>query len=128
MKTGKYLINPVQRLIRALKLQYDKVHLFEKNCAANTEEIVDMIPDTKGIAWRKVLNGKEVVDVDEYNLIIECYMESHLFQEGTLHLEPNDTVFGQETDKVKQKIMQKCASLLRNIEKLTKSTYKSQRI
>ena len=116
MKSGKDLINPVRRLIRALKLQYDKVHLLENNGAANTEDIVNTIQDTKGIAWRKVLDGKEVVDVDEYNLIIECCMESCLFQEGTLHLKLNDTVFGQETDEVKQKIMQKCASLFRNIE------------
>ena len=44
-------------------------------------------------------------------------MESHLFQEGTLHLKLYDTVFGQETDEVKQKIMQKCASLFENVEK-----------
>ena len=25
------------------------------------EDIVDMIPDTKGIAWRKALEGKEIV-------------------------------------------------------------------
>ena len=105
MKSGKDLINPVQRFIRVFKLQYDKVHLFENNGAANTEDIVDMIPDTKGIAWRKVLDGKEVVDVDEYNLIIDCCMESRLFQEGTLHLKLDDTVFGQEMDEVKQKIM-----------------------
>ena len=69
------------------------------------EDIVDTIPDTKGIAWRKVLDGKEVVDADEYNLIIDCCMESCLFQEGTLHLKLDDTVFGQEMDEVKQKIM-----------------------
>ena len=117
MKSGKDLINPVWRFIRALKLQYDKVHLFENNGVANTEDIVNTIPDTKGIAWRKVLDGKEVVDVDEYNLIIECCMESCLFQEGTLHLKLDDTVFGQEMDEVKQKIMQKCTSLFRNVEK-----------
>ena len=44
-------------------------------------------------------------------------MESRLFQEGTLHLKLDDTVFGQEADEVKQKIMQKCASLFRNVEK-----------
>ena len=118
MKTGKDLINPVWRFIRALKLQYDKVHLFENNGAANTEDIVDMIPDTKGIAWRKALEGKEVVDADEYNLIIGCCMESCLFQEGNLHLKLDETVFGQETDEVKQRIMQKCASLLGNVEKV----------
>ena len=33
------------------------------------EEIVDMILDTKGIAWGKALEGTEITDVDEYNLI-----------------------------------------------------------
>ena len=36
MKSGKDLINPVWRFIRVLKLQYDKVHLFENNRVANT--------------------------------------------------------------------------------------------
>ena len=94
MKSGNDLINPVQRFIRALKLQYDKVHLFKNNGAANIEVIVDIIPDTKGIAWRKALDRKEVVDADEYNLIIDCCMESHLFEEGTLHLKLDDTVSG----------------------------------
>ena len=65
MKGEKNLINPVRKLIRSLKLQYDKVHFFENNGAANTKDIVNTIPDTKGIAWRKVLDRKEVVDVDE---------------------------------------------------------------
>ena len=117
MKAGKDLINPVHRFIRALKLQYDKVHLFENNGAANTKDIVDMIPNTKRIAWRKALEGKEIVDADEYNLIINCCMESHLFQEGNLHLKLDEMVFGQETDEVKQRIMQKCASLFGNVEK-----------
>ena len=116
MKSRKNLINSVWRFIRALKLQYDKVHLFENNGAANTEDIVDMIPDTKGIAWRKVLDGKEVVDVDEYNLIIDCCMEPRLFQEGTLHLKLDNTVFGQETDQVKERIMQKCVLLFGSVE------------
>ena len=117
MKAGKDIINLVQRFIRALKLQYDKIHLFENNGVANTEEIVDMIPDTKGTAWRKALEGREIVDADEYNLIIDCCMESRLFQEGNLHLKLDETVFGQETDEVKQRIMEKCASLFGNVEK-----------
>ena len=83
----------------------------------NTEDIVDTIPDTKGIAWRKVLEGKEIVDADEYNLIIDCCMESCLFQESNLHLKLDEMVFGQETDEVKQRIMQKCALLFGNVEK-----------
>ena len=45
-------------------------------------------------------------------------MESHLFQKGNLHLKLNETVFGLETDEIKEKVMQKCASLFENIEKV----------
>ena len=76
-----------------------------------------MIPDSKGIAWRKALEGKEIIDADEYNLIINCCMESHLFQEGNLHLKLDEKVFGQETEEEKQRIMQKCTLLFRNVEK-----------
>ena len=38
-------------------------------------------------------------------------MESHLFQEGNLHLKLDKTVFGPETDEIKEQVMQKCASL-----------------
>ena len=117
MKAEKDIINLVRRFIRELKVQYDKIHLFENNGAANMEEIVGMIPDTKGIAWRKALEGKEIINADEYNLIINCCMESHLFQDGSLHLKLDETVFGQETEEGKQQIMQKCASLFGNIEK-----------
>ena len=55
--------------------------------------------------------------MDECNLIINCCMESHLFQEGSLHLKLDEMVFGQETEEGKQCIMQKCASLFGNIEK-----------
>ena len=51
MKSNKDLINPVRKFIRALKLQYDVIHLFENNGTANTEDIMGTIPDTKGIAW-----------------------------------------------------------------------------
>ena len=51
MKSRKDLINPVRKFIRALKVEYDVIGLFESNGAANTENIVDTIPDTKGIAW-----------------------------------------------------------------------------
>ena len=111
MKSNKELINPVRKFVRVLKLRYDAIHLFKNNGAANTEDIVGTIPDTKGIVWRKALDGKEVIDTDEYNKIVDCCMESRLFQEGTLHLKLDEMVFGQETDQVKERIMQKCASL-----------------
>ena len=117
MKSSKELINPVRKFIRALKLQYDVIRLFENNGTANTEDIMGTIPDTKGIAWRKALDGKEVIDVDGYNKIVDCCMESQLFQEGTLHLKLDEMVFGQETDEVKERIMQKYASLFENVEK-----------
>ena len=37
MWNTKNLIQPVRELIRSLKLQYDKIHLFENNGALNTE-------------------------------------------------------------------------------------------
>ena len=61
MWNDKNLIQPVQKLIRSLKLQYDKVHLFENSSVANTEDKVNTIHDTRGIAWRKSLEGKEVL-------------------------------------------------------------------
>ena len=51
MRNEKNLIQPVRKLIRSLKLQYDKIHLFENNRAANIEEIVNTLHNTKGIAW-----------------------------------------------------------------------------
>ena len=84
-----------------MKLQYDKIHLFKNNGAANTEDIVNTIMDTKGVAWRKSLEGKEILDVEEYNRIADLCMESCLFQEGNLHLKLNETVFRPETDNQK---------------------------
>ena len=71
MKSNKDLINPVRKFIRALKVRYDVIHLFENNGAANTEDIVNTILDRKGIAWQKALDGKELMDADEYNQIID---------------------------------------------------------
>ena len=113
----------MRKFIRALKLQYDVIHLFKNNGAANTEDIVGTIPDTKGIAWRKALDGKEVIDAEEYNKIVDCCMESWLFQEGTLHLKLDEMVFGQETDETKERIMQKCASLFENVEKAHQANF-----
>ena len=108
MKGNKDLVNLVRKFIRALKVQYDVICLFKNNGAANTEDIVGTIPDTKGIAWQKALDSKELMDADEYNKIIDCCMESHLFQEGSLHL---------KLEESKEHIMQKCVSLFENVEK-----------
>ena len=63
------------------------------------------------------MEGKEILDAEEYNKIVELCMESCLFQEGNLHLKLDETVFGPETDEIKEKVMQKCASLFENVEK-----------
>ena len=117
MKSNKDLINPVRKFIRALKVQYDVICLFENNGTANTEDIVSTILDTKGIVWQKALDGKELMDADEYNKIIDCCMESLLFQEGSPHLKLDEMISKQETDEVKEHIMQKYASLFENVEK-----------
>ena len=117
LKSTKDLINPVRKFIRALKVEYDVIGLFESNGVANMEDIVDTILDTKGIAWQKAQDGKEMIDGDEYNKIIACCMDAKLLQEGTLHLGLDEMVFGEETDEVKELIMQKCASLFENVEK-----------
>ena len=67
LKNTKDLINPVRKFIRVLKVEYDVIGLFKSNGLANTEDIVDTIPDTKGISWQKALDGKEMIDGDEYN-------------------------------------------------------------
>ena len=51
MCNNKNLVQLVRELICSLKLEYDKIKLFENNGAANVEEIVITIHDTKGIAW-----------------------------------------------------------------------------
>ena len=79
MKNMKNLIKPVRKFIRTLKVKYDVIGLFESNGVANTEVIVNMMPDTKGLAWRKALDGKEMLDADEYNKIVDCCMDAKLF-------------------------------------------------
>ena len=55
--------------------------------------------------------------MEEYNKIIDCCMQSKLFQEGTLHLKLEEMVFGEETPERKDQIMQKCAVLFDKVEK-----------
>ena len=61
IKIMKDLINPVRKFIQALKVEYDVIGLFESNGVVNTEDIVDGIPDMKGIAWQKALDRKEMI-------------------------------------------------------------------
>ena len=63
------------------------------------------------------MDGKELVDAEEYNQIIDCCMESRLFQEGSLHSKLDEMIFEEETEESKEGIMQKCASLFENVEK-----------
>ena len=117
MISTKELINLVRKFIRVLKVEYDVIGLFESNRAANMEDIVDTILDMKGIAWQKALDRKEMIDGDEYNKIIDCCMDTKLFQEGTLHLGLDEMLFGEETNEVKELVMQKCASFIDNVER-----------
>ena len=120
MHNDKNLVQPVQELIHSLKLEYDKVGLFENNGAANVEEIVKTIHDTKGTAWRKSLEGKEILDTEDYNTIVELTIKSHLFQEGSLHDKIDDQILGPETEETKTEIMEKCMLLFSNVAKAHK--------
>ena len=71
MRNDKNLVQPVWELIRLLKLEYDKLGLFENNGVANVEEIVETIHDIKGTAWQKSLEGKEILDAEDYNTIVK---------------------------------------------------------
>ena len=40
------------------------------------EEIVQTIHDSKGMAWQKYLEGKEILDAEDYNMIVEATVHS----------------------------------------------------
>ena len=63
------------------------------------------------------MEGKEIIHAEDYNTIVELCLEFHLFQEGSLHHKLDEQVFGPETDKIKEQMMQKCTSLFDNVEK-----------
>ena len=98
MHNNKNLVQPVWELIRSLKLDYDKLGQFENNGVANVEEIVETIHNIKGIGWQKSLEGKEILDAEDYNMIVELTMESCLFQEGNLHNKIDNQILGPETE------------------------------
>ena len=120
MRNDKNLDQPVWELICSLKLKYVKLGLFENNGADNVEEIVKTIHDMKGTAWRKSLQGKEILDAEDYNTIVELTIESCLFQEGSLHDKIDDQILGPETDETKAKIMEKWLSLFSDVAKVHK--------
>ena len=117
MQADKNILQSVRELIRSLKLEYDNMGLFKNNGAADIEEIVQTITDIKGIAWRKFLEGKEILDAKDYNTIVEDTIRSHLFQEGHLHDKIDEQILGPETEETKAKIMQRCMSLFSNVVK-----------
>ena len=108
------------KLIRSLKLEYDKLGLFENNGAANVEEIVETIHDTKGTAWQKFREGKEILDAEDYNPIVELTIQSHLFQEGSLHDKINDQILRPETEDTKAEIMANAHHSLAMSQKCTR--------
>ena len=50
MWNNKNIIQPIRELIRALKMEYNNLGLFENNGATDIEEIVHTIPETTGTA------------------------------------------------------------------------------
>ena len=82
MQNDKNLIQPVREFICSLKLEYDKIGLFKNIGAADVEGIVKTIHDSKGTAWRKFLEGKEILDAEDYDTIVELTIRSRLSQEG----------------------------------------------
>ena len=120
MRNDKNLIQPVQELICSLKLKYDKMGLFENNGVADVEEIVKTIYDSKGTAWRKYLEGKEILDAEDYDTIVELTIRSRLFQEGSLHDKINEQVLIQEMEDTKAEIMKRCRTLFSNVAKVYK--------
>ena len=117
IRNDKNLVQPLWELICTLKLEYDKIKLFENNRVADVEEIVGTIHDSKGIAWPKSLEGKEILDVEDYNTIIELTIQSHLFQEGNLHDNIDKQILWPETEETKAEIMERCTSLFSNVAK-----------
>ena len=56
--------------------------------------------------------------MEDYNTIIELTIQSHLFQEGSLHNKIDNQILGPETEETKAKIMEKCTSLFNNVTKV----------
>ena len=115
MRNEKNLVQPVWELICSLKLKYDRIGLFADNGAANGEEIVSTIHNSKEIAWQKLLEGKEILDMEDYNMIMELTIESRLSLEGSLHDKLDKQILGPETEETKAEIMKRSASLFSNV-------------
>ena len=118
MWNDKNLIQAVREHICLLKLEYDKLGLFKNNRAVDVKEIVKTIHNSKGMAWRKFLEGKQILYAEDYNTIVKLTIGSHLFQEISLHDKIDEQILGPETEDTKAKIMERCTSLFSNIEKV----------
>ena len=110
MRKDKNIIQSMRELIRTLKLEYNNLGLFKNNEATDIGEIVLTIPETRGTAWPKYLEGKEILDAEDYNMIVKATVRSHLFQEGHLHEKIDQNVLGPETEDTKEEIMARCTS------------------
>ena len=117
MRQEKNIVQPVCKLIRYLKLEYDSIGLFENNGAADVEEIVQSILEGKCIVWHKFLEGNLILDPEDYNIIIETTVCLHLFQEGQLHKKIDKNVLAPETEETKAEVMVICTSLFENVAK-----------
>ena len=51
MRHERNIVQPVPELIRALKVEYNNIGLFENSGAVDVEENVQFIPEGKGTAW-----------------------------------------------------------------------------
>ena len=71
----------------------------------------------KGTAWQKSLEGKEILNMEDYNTIVKLTIEFHLFQEGSLQDKIDDQILGPETEETKAKIIEKCMLLFSNVTK-----------
>ena len=121
MRRERNIVQPVQELIRSLKLEYDNIGLFKNNGVADVEEIVQSIPEGQGTAWHKYLEGKEILDPDDYNMIMEPTVRSRLFQERCLHEKIDKNILAPETEEMKAEVMAMCTSLFENVAKAHKA-------
>ena len=117
MRNEKNITQPVRELIIALKLEYNNIGLFENKGAAVVEEIMQTIPESKGTAWQKYLEGKLILDTEDYNMIVESMVLSRLFQEGHLHEKINKNILGPESEEIKEEVMARCTLLFENVAK-----------
>ena len=87
------------------------------NHTADIEEIIQTIPETRGTAWQKFLEGKEILDAEDDNMIVEATVRSRLFQEGHLHAKIDQNILRRETEDTKVEIVKRCTCFFDNVTK-----------